>query len=73
MTELGRRIDPFEVNFLEGFPTRVYEHGFSEGHNSLLDARDGAFEHDEVVLDFSVTNEAAHAVASQKAFEKEDE
>lgn len=74
VAELGGSIDPFEVDFLERFPTRVDEHGFAEGHDSLLDAWYGAFEEYEVVLDFSVANEAAHAGSHQllsKKIEKE--
>ena len=61
MTELGGCIDPFEVDLLERFAACVREHGFAEGHDSFLDAWDGAFEEDEVVLDFAVADEAAHA------------
>ena len=63
MTEFRRGVDPFEVDFFQRFPTRMREHGFAEGHDSLLDARDRAFEENEVVLDFSVADEAAHAIA----------
>ena len=62
MTKLGGRIDPFEIDLLKRFAACVREHGFAEGHDSLLDAGDGAFEEDEVVFDFSVADEAAHAV-----------
>ena len=62
MTELGRGIDPFQIDLFQRFPACVHEHGFAEGHNSLLDAGDGTFEEDEVVLDFSVADEAAHTI-----------
>ena len=41
------------------------EHGLSQRHDPLLDAGDGALEDDEVVLDFAVTNETAHATMTE--------
>ena len=61
VTELRRCIYPFEIDLLKRFAACVREHGFAESHDSLLYAGDGAFEEDEVVLDFAVADEAAHA------------
>ena len=62
MAELGGCVDPFEIDLFERFAACVREHGFAEGHDSLLDARDGAFEEDEVVFDFAVADEAAQTI-----------
>ena len=62
MTELGRSIDPFELDLLEGLSGCVREHGFSESDDSLLHTWDGALEQDKVVLDLSVPYEASHSV-----------
>ena len=66
MTEFRSSVDPFEIDLFQRFPARMREHGFAEGHDSLLDARDRAFEENEVVLDFSVPDEAAHTSAIQQ-------
>ena len=65
MAEFRGRIDPFEIDLLERFPACVDEHRFAEGHDSLFDAWDGAFEEDEVVLYFAIADEAAHSVSDQ--------
>ena len=57
VTELGRSVDPFEVDLLQRFPAAVREHRLAEGHHSLLDAGNTALEHDEVVLDLAVADE----------------
>ena len=59
MTELGRGVDPLEVDLLEGLAGGVGVQGFAEGDDSLLDAGDGALEEHEVVLDLAVVHEAA--------------
>ena len=61
VTEFRRSVDPLELDFLQRFATRVREHGFAEGDDAFLDAWDGAFEEEEVVLDFAVADESAHA------------
>jgi hypothetical protein len=60
VAELRRRVDPFQVDLLQGLPRCVHEHGLPEGHDPLLDTRDGALQDDEVVLDLAVSDEAAH-------------
>lgn len=58
VTELRRSVNPFEVDFLERPPTGVDKHRFAEGDDSLLDTRDGALQHHEVILDLAVSHEA---------------
>jgi hypothetical protein len=36
----------------------VDEHRLAEGHDSLLDTGNGALEHDEVVVDLTIADEA---------------
>lgn len=57
MTKLGGGIDPFEVDLLEGTAGCVGEHGLAESHDTLLDTRDGALDHDEVVVDLTIADE----------------
>ena len=59
MTELGRGVDPFEVDLLEGLAGGVCVEGLAEGDDSLLDTGDGALEQDEIVLDLTVVDESA--------------
>jgi hypothetical protein len=61
MAELAGRVDPLEFDLLERFAGGVREHGFAKGDDTLLDARNGALEQHEVVLDLAVFDEAAHA------------
>lgn len=58
VTELGGGIDPLELDVLEGLPGGVDEHRLAEGHDSLLDTGNGALEHDEVVVDLTIADEA---------------
>ena len=62
MTELGRGVDPLEVDLLERPTARVREHGLAEGHDPLLDARNGALEQNVVVLDLTVADEATETI-----------
>lgn len=57
MSELGRGVDPLELDLLEGLSRGVDEHGLAEGHDTLLDTRDGTLDHDEVVGDLTVSDE----------------
>jgi hypothetical protein len=57
VSELGRGVDPLEADLLEGPSGGLGEHGLSEGHDTLLDTRDGTLEHDEVVVDLTVADE----------------
>lgn len=63
MTELGRSVDPFQLDLLQRLAGSVREHGFPEGHDSLLDTWDRALKKYEVVLDLTVVDEATHPVA----------
>jgi hypothetical protein len=60
VTELGRGVDPLELDLLERTAGGVDEHGLAEGHDTLLDTRDGTLEENEVVLDLTVADEATH-------------
>ncbi|KAI6751448.1 hypothetical protein HG531_006144 [Fusarium graminearum] len=62
VSELGRGVDPLEADLLEGPSGGLGEHGLSEGHDTLLDTRDGTLEHDEVVLDLTVADETTKTV-----------
>ena len=62
VTELGRGINPFELDLLEGLAGGVDEHGLAESHDSLLDTGNGALDHDEVVVDNTVTDETTETV-----------
>jgi hypothetical protein len=61
VTELGRGVDPFQVDLLQSLPRGVDEHGLPEGHDPLLDTGDRTLQDDEVVLDLTVPHETAHA------------
>jgi hypothetical protein len=59
-TELGRSIDEFELDLLE-VPARGVNHErLADGDHTLLGTRDGALEHEIVVLDDTVVREATH-------------
>ena len=59
-SELGRRIDELECDLLE-VPTRRVDHeGFSKSDHTLFGARNGPFQHQEIVLHDTVVWEAAH-------------
>ncbi|KAK1703926.1 hypothetical protein BDP67DRAFT_220968 [Colletotrichum lupini] len=62
VSELGRGIDPLEVDLLEGLSRGVGEHGLAESHDTLLGTGNGALDHDEVVVDLTVADEATEAV-----------
>ncbi len=61
VTKLGRGVDPLELDLLESPPGGVGEHRLAQSHNPLLDTGAGTLDHDEVVLDLTVTDEATHA------------
>jgi len=60
VTELRGCVDPLELDLLGGAAGSVDEHGLAESDNALLDTRDGTLEHNEVVVDLSVADEATH-------------
>ena len=61
VSELGRGVDPLELDLLERPSAGVDEHGLAQSHDTLLDTRAVAFEENEVVLDLTVADEATHA------------
>jgi len=62
MAEFRRGVNPFKVDLLESSPACVYEQGLPEGNDSLLGARDGTLDHNEVVLDLTVADESTETV-----------
>lgn len=58
VTELRRGVDPFQLHLLESLSRGVREQGLPQGHDSLLDTRDGSLDHDEVVVDLAISDEA---------------
>lgn len=62
MAELGGGIDPLELNLLGGSPAGLGVQGLAQSHNTLLDTRNGALDHDIVVLDLTIADETTHAV-----------
>ena len=62
VSELGRGVDPLEADLLEGPSGGLGEHGLSEGHDTLLNTRDGTLEHNEVVVDLTVADETTETV-----------
>jgi hypothetical protein len=60
VSELGRGVDPLELDLLERPPAGVDEHGLAQGHDALLDTRAVALEENKVVLDLTVADEATH-------------
>ena len=64
MAELGRGVDPFEVDLLGSPTVGLGVQGLAQGHNTLLDTRDGALDHDVVVLHLTVVDESTHTVSN---------
>lgn len=60
MTELGGGVDPLKVNLLSSLAGSLGVESFTESHDTLLDTGDGALDHNEVVLDLTVLDEATH-------------
>jgi hypothetical protein len=60
VSELGRGVDPLELNLLERPPAGVGEHGLAQSHDALLDTRAVTLEQNEVVLNLTVADEATH-------------
>jgi hypothetical protein len=65
VSELGRGVDPLELNLLKRPPAGVDEHGFAQSHDALLDTRAVTLEQNEVVLDLTVADETTHAIVCQ--------
>lgn len=62
VSELGRGIDPFKVDLLERSSAGVDEHGFADGHDTLLNTWNATLEQQEVVLDLTIAYETAHSI-----------
>lgn len=62
MAELGGGIDPLELDLLGGSPAGLGVQGLAQSHNTLLDTRNGALDHDIVVLNLTIADETTHAV-----------
>lgn len=60
MSNLGGGIDELELDLLEGVSGDLGSEGLSEDNDSLSGSEDGSLEHDEVLLDGSVSSEATH-------------
>jgi hypothetical protein len=60
VTELGRGVDPFELDLLQRPPASVGEHGLAQGHDALLDTRASTLDENVVVLDLTVADETTH-------------
>jgi hypothetical protein len=56
VTELGSGVDPLEVNLLKSPAGGVREHGLAQRHDTLLNTRDRALDHDEVVVDLTIAD-----------------
>jgi hypothetical protein len=59
VTKLGRGVDPLEVDLLKSPAGGVREHGLAQRHDTLLNTRDRALDHDEVVVDLTIADETA--------------
>jgi len=62
VTELGGGVDPLEVDLLGGPSAGLGVQGLAEGHDTLLNTRDGTLDQDVVVLNLTVVDEATKAV-----------
>jgi hypothetical protein len=62
VTELGRGVDPLEVDLLVGLAADLWVEGLAQSHDTLLNTRDGALDDNEVVLDLTVADEATKTV-----------
>ena len=69
MTELGGGVDPLEVDLLGGPSAGLGVKGLAQGHDTLLNTRDGTLEQDEVVLNLTVADEATKT-ATVSGFEQ---
>lgn len=57
MTELGRGVDPLEVDLFGGLAADLRVEGLAESHDTLLNTGNGTLDNDEVVLDLTVADE----------------
>lgn len=68
VAELGRGINPLEIDLLERLAADLRVHRLSESDEPLLDTGNGALDQEEVVLDLTVPDETAHAAKHQYSF-----
>jgi hypothetical protein len=68
VSELGRSVDPFELDLLQCSPASVGEHALAEGNNPLLDTRASSLQKKEVILDLTVADEAAKTMVVLATF-----
>lgn len=62
VSELGRSVDPLEVDLLQGTTRGVGEHGLAESHDTLLNTRNRALNHDEVIVDLTIADESTQTI-----------
>lgn len=62
VTELGRGVDPLEVDLLGGLAADLRVEGLAESHDTLLNTGNGTLDNDEVVLDLTIADEATETV-----------
>jgi len=60
MTKLGGSVDELELDLLLSPALGIDEDTLAESNGALLDARDAALDHDEVLLDDTEVREATH-------------
>lgn len=60
LTELGGGVDPFQSDLLSSLSGSVGVQGLSQSDDSLSGTWDGALDHDVVVVDGTVVDEATH-------------
>ena len=58
MTELGRGIDPLELNLLGSPPVHLRVQGLAQRKHPLLHTGHGTLEQEEIILDLAVVNKA---------------
>jgi len=62
VTELGRGIDEFERDLLQGTPRNLGNQRLPEGEDPLLDSDGGSFDHQKIFVDDAVMWETSHRV-----------
>lgn len=68
MTELGRGVDPLEVDLLGGLAADLGVEGLAESHDTLLNTGNGTLDNDEVVLDLTVADETTETVKNVSSY-----
>jgi len=59
MTKLTRRINPLETDLLRRPPARLFEQCLSQRHDPFLYTRTTSLDHDEIIVDRTVSDKAA--------------